>query len=79
MTFPYTPECDVRCTLQLAPVPGAERWPRRLICRLHGYPGERAQHLTASEPESDPPNNYIEEIAGPADLVDNGNSITLMY
>jgi hypothetical protein len=79
MIFPYTSECTDDCKLILEPVPGANQWPRRLVCERHGYPQERRTNLAASAPDQEKPNNYIEEIASPADVHEVGGKEVSQY
>jgi hypothetical protein len=69
---PYTSDCNLDCNLVLEPVPGAAKWPRRLVCEQHGYPNEKRSGLLNTKPEADPPNDYLNEIAPPAELIQNG-------
>ena len=75
--FCYTPNCTEDCRMVLEPVPGAERWPRRIVCETHGYPTERRTNLGLTPPDADPPNDYVSEIASPADIQEiGGNQIS---
>jgi hypothetical protein len=64
----YTPDCNDDCTFMLEPVPGANQWPRRISCKIHGYPSEHRSKFTAGAPEPDKPNLYLTEVASPADV-----------
>lgn len=79
MTFPYTRNCKEDCELILNPVPGAKSWPRRLVCERHGYPGEQAQPTLAAHPEAESPNDYVREIASPADVFEIGGKEVSQY
>ena len=79
MIYPYTNECNDECELVLEPVPGAEKWPRRLLCARHGYPQERRTNLTLSRPEREKPNNYESEVASPADVREVGGKEVSQY
>lgn len=79
MNFPYTRECGENCGLVLRPVSGAAKWPRRIECPVHGYPAEKKSQLLVTGPDSDKPNDYISEIASPADLVQTGDSVVSTY
>lgn len=80
MTFPYTRKCTDECELILEAVPGATHWPRRLICESHGYPGEsHARSSISSKPEIDPPNDYVQEVASPADVQEIGGKEVSQY
>ena len=79
MNFPYTQQCKEDCELILSPVPGAQRWPQRLICEAHGYPGEAAQPTLASSPENERPNDYTKEVASPADVYEVGGKDVFQY
>jgi hypothetical protein len=70
---PYTSKCVLDCNLVLRPVPGAQNWPKRLECETHGYPEEKRSALFDSKPDGDPPNDYLNEIAPPAELIQNGD------
>lgn len=52
------------------PVPGAAHYPRRLVCPLHGYPRENPKSWIAGT-ETEKPNDYLTEVASPADLIVN--------
>lgn len=76
----YTSQCNPKCDLTLRPVPGAHQWPRRLECKIHGYPSEsHARSSISSKPEIDPPNHYVEEIASPADVHEIGGKEVSQY
>jgi len=75
----YTRDCTEKCELQLRPVPGAIAWPRRLECVTHGYPGEKSQPSLSSVPEQEKRNNYIEEVASPADVYEVGGHEVSQY
>lgn len=77
--FPYTPECGDSCELTLRPVAGAQNWPRILVCRAHGYPGERKTSLVPNKPEREKPNDYVTEIASPADIQEIGGNQVSVY
>lgn len=77
--FPYTSECGEACELTLKPVPGAENWPRRLECRAHGYPAERRSSLVVGAFEHEKPNDYVSEIAAPADIQEIGGNQVSVY
>jgi len=79
MTFPYTQKCTDDCELTLKPVVGADQWPRALVCKNHGYPGERTYSDIRSESEQDPPNEYVTEIASPADVYEIGGKEVSQY
>jgi len=79
MTFPYTQKCDDSCELFLEPVVGAVAWPRRLSCRAHGYPGERTYSDISSLSEQEKPNNYLSEVASPADVREVGGKEVSQY
>jgi hypothetical protein len=80
LTFPYTTDCDDACNLVLRPVPGATNWPRRLECEQHGYPAEKRSSLFKNAPvESEKPNDYVTEVASPADLVEIGDTVVSQY
>lgn len=79
MIFPYTRNCGEECKLVLEPVPGATRWPKRIICTLHGYPGERRSSLVVGAFELEKPNDYVTEIAAPADIQEIGGSQVSVY
>ena len=79
MTFPYTRKCTDLCELTLEPVPGSVQWPRRLVCKNHGYPTERNQAAISSESEQEKPNNYILEVASPADVYEVGGKEVSQY
>jgi hypothetical protein len=64
----YTPDCSESCELTLEPVPGANQWPRRVICKNHGYPGEHRSKFTVGAPEPEKLNSYLTEVASPADV-----------
>lgn len=78
-SFPYTSECGEACELTLKPVPGANLWPRRLECRAHGFPQERRTNTIAASPEREKPNDYVSEIAAPADIQEIGGSQVSVY
>lgn len=77
--FPFTPKCTDFCILRLQPVPGASTFPRRLECPEHGYVHERRAELTALASDSDKPNDYVTEVASPADLVEIGENVFSTY
>ena len=79
MSFPYTLDCTEDCKLVLEPVPGAQAWPRRLVCANHGYPQERRANMIPTRPDTDHPNNYIEEVASPADVFEVGGREVSQY
>lgn len=79
MSYPYTPNCNSECELVLETVPGAQTWPRRLICKIHGYPGERTNPTLTPNPETEPPNDYVQEIASPADVYEVGGKEVSQY
>lgn len=76
---PYTADCSRDCILVLNPVPGANSWPRRLECETHGYPGEKRSNFASPSSDVDKPNDYVTEIASPADLVEQGDNIVSQY
>lgn len=75
----YTQQCSEDCQLTVEPVPGAKHWPKRVVCRVHGYPNEpRSGFSAAKQAEVEKPNHYIQEIASPADVIEiAGNEISL--
>jgi hypothetical protein len=75
----YTNKCTENCELILEAVPGAEKWPRRLVCEKHGYPSERNKTAFQGKPDEDRPNNYIQEIASPADVYEIGGQEVSQY
>jgi len=78
--FRYTSQCTDRCELSLRPVPGAKLWPRRLVCEQHGYPGEKRTSFSTSQSEDlDRPNDYVSEIASPADVIEIGGKEVSLY
>jgi len=79
MIYPYTQKCTDSCELILEAVPGSIRWPRRLICELHGYPNERNNIAISPDSEQEKPNNYVEEIASPADVREVGGKEVSQY
>jgi hypothetical protein len=79
VTFPYTHQCTDDCELILEPVPGADAWPRRLLCQTHGYPGERRNETIPNTAELEKRNNYVEEIASPADVYEIGGKEVSQY
>jgi hypothetical protein len=79
VTHLYTQKCTDDCFLVLEPVPGAIHWPRRLICERHGYPGEQTYSSVCSDSEQEKPNNYVEEIASPADVREVGGKEVSQY
>jgi hypothetical protein len=80
VNFPYTSDCTDDCELILEAVPGANQWPRRLICQTHGYPQERRTGFGASvTPEPEKRNNYVEEVASPADVFEVGGKEVSQY
>jgi hypothetical protein len=79
MTFPYTQQCTDSCELFLEPVPGATHWPRRLVCKNHGYPKDRTYSAISSESEQEHPNVYTSEIASPADVREVGGKEVSQY
>lgn len=79
MTFPYTRKCTDDCQLKLEPVPGAVQWPQRLVCETHGYPVERTYAEISSLSEQEKPNNYVQEIASPADVYELGGKEVSQY
>ena len=79
MTNHYTQECKETCRLMLEPVPGATHYPKRLVCAEHGYPGERRYKLVAGTPDPDKPNDYVSEVASPADVQEIGGKEISVY
>ena len=69
----YTVDCSESCNLVLRPVPGANQWPRRIICERHGYPGEKRSKFVTNPTDPETPNDYLHEIAPPAELIQNGD------
>ena len=77
--IPFTKHCTKFCSFVLRPVPGAVAWPRRLECSIHGYPVEANRSEFSNEPEKDTPNDYVTEVASPADLVIVGDAVVATY
>jgi hypothetical protein len=66
----YTPDCTEDCTFTLEPVPGAQKWPRRVICRAHGFPNETRSKFTVGVSDPEKSNHYATEVASPADILE---------
>jgi hypothetical protein len=79
MTHPYTPDCSEDCSLVLRPVPGAQQWPRRLECETHGYPQEKKSSLVVNSNDPEKPNDYVSEVASPADVFEVGKNSFSQY
>lgn len=77
--FPYTSECADNCFLKLESVPGADKWPRRLVCAEHGYPQERRTNTIAAVPEREKVNDYVSEVCSPADIQEIGGTQVSTY
>lgn len=60
-----------KCGLELIPkpVPGAIHYPRRLECPACGWDFKYGQSYLAEGDEHDRPNDYLTEVASPADRV----------
>ena len=77
----YTSSCTESCQLVLMPVPGAVSWPRRLECTSHGYPTEASRRIgsLSEHTDFDKPNDYVTEIASPADVIEIGEDLVSQY
>jgi len=72
-------DCNEDCLYVLKPVPGSEKYPRRWECREHGYPTERHSAFITSQSELERPNDYVSEIASPADVIEIGGKEVSLY
>ena len=77
--FPFTKECTEGCELAIGPVPGSNGWPRRLACSVHGYPSEKHSAFITSQSELEKQNDYVTEIASPADVIEIGGKEVSLY
>jgi len=78
--FRFTVDCTDQCELKIEPVPGAKHYPRRTICPIHGWPREARSGFTSqSELDRDRPNDYVSEIASPADVIEIGGKEVSLY
>lgn len=74
-------KCHCGRAMVIEVVPGAKNYPRRLACPEHGYYIEKRSGLKASTIDADRPNDYLNEIASPADVLEisQGEAIDSAY
>lgn len=78
--FRFTSECTDQCELKIEPIPGARNFPRRTVCPIHGYPSEKHSKFNiTSQSEPEKYNNYVMEIASPADVIEIGGKEISIY
>ena len=74
-----TPQCTKDCKFEPRPVPGAVHYPRRWECITHGYPLEKHSVFITSQSELEKQNDYVTEIASPADVIEIGGKEVSLY
>jgi len=75
----YFRPCECGAPFTLEPVPGAQQFPKRKICTVHGYPSEKHSAFITSQSELEKQNDYVTEIASPADVIEIGGKEVSLY